>query len=462
MNALHPVAALFFLYALEPRLWPGAFAYLLAWALLPRWRGELAWGAPLFTLYLFWGLELSPEGFGDLTERLAAAGRLTAGLLVWAYAASLAVRGSRWAVAPLFVWAFLLRPGATAAALGLVAWIYWTFWLRRARQRERGAPFEVAPRALAAAALGALALAAFLAFSGWSPGSPAPSGPGGGPPPAGLEAPVREAPPEVGSGSGAPAAAGPRGRLVFPAWVDALSRYAAVLVGVATFLLLIVLGRIVWILLREPGRRIAVNRRAVLLGVLVLLTLLFWAVWYGLLYGGEGVGAGAFAPEPPPARVPGAGLGEPPAEVPAPAPAWPGWALGGALGLGLLALVVLIAALVALLPRLFRSEEGALENAVESAVARGRTARQAGRVRAAYRGFLLAMRPQLPKRASETPQEYARRVAARRPPLAEAVRELTRLYEPVRYGGLADEAEAAAAEAWLRRIENELAKEEET
>ncbi|WP_287409640.1 DUF4129 domain-containing protein [Oceanithermus sp.] len=65
-------------------------------------------------------------------------------------------------------------------------------------------------------------------------------------------------------------------------------------------------------------------------------------------------------------------------------------------------------------------------------------------------------------KASETPHEYAHRIAAREPALAEAVWGLTRLYEPVRYGGLADEAEAAAAEAWLRRIEKELEKGEET
>ncbi|WP_456445987.1 hypothetical protein, partial [Oceanithermus sp.] len=197
MKALLPVAAAFWLIALEPRLWPGALAYLLAWFLLVRWRGELVWGAPLFGLYLFWGLELRPEAFGDLTLRLQLAGRLTSGLLVWAYAAGLAQRRSRWAAVPLFAWGFLLRPEAAVAALGLAAWAYWNFWYLRAQHLERGADFRIAPRALAVAVLAALGLAALVGLSGWTPLAapraamvPVPSG-------GALETPTKAPPPAV-------------------------------------------------------------------------------------------------------------------------------------------------------------------------------------------------------------------------------------------------------------------------
>ncbi|ADR36048.1 hypothetical protein Ocepr_0590 [Oceanithermus profundus DSM 14977] len=464
MKALLPVAAVFWLVALEPRLWPGALAYLLAWLLLARWQGELVWGAPLFALYLFWGLELSPEAFGDLTLRLQLAGRLTSGLLVWAYAAGLAQRGSRWAVVPLFAWAFLLRPEAGVVGLGLAAWAYWNFWYLRAQYLERGAAFRIAPRALAAAVLAALALAALAGLSGWTPLAAPRAAPPPAPPWAALESPAPEPPPAApGLAGGAARAPAPAAGAALPGWVDALSRYAAVLAAVASFLLLLVLARIVWILLRPGGRRFGFAPRMLVLAALVLVSLLFWMAWYGFLYGGEGVGAGAFAPRPVPVTAPAVSGGAEPAEPPPAAPRWPGRVLGGALALGTLALAVLIAGLAFVLWRLLRGRASEAADApAGGAGPRPRTERHAGRVRAAYRTFLLAMRPRLPRQASETPHEYAHRIAVREPALAEAVWGLTRLYEPVRYGGLADEAEAAAAEAWLRRIEAELEKGEET
>lgn len=463
MQALLPVAAAFWLIALEPRLWPGALAYLLAWFLLVRWRGELVWGAPLFGLYLFWGLELRPEAFGDLTLRLQLAGRLTSGLLVWAYAAGLAQRRSRWAAVPLFAWAFLLRPEAAVAALGLAAWAYWNFWYLRAQHLERGADFRIAPRALAVAVLAALGLAALVGLSGWTPLAapraamvPVPSR-------GALETPTQAPPPPVVRGPSGRAAPAPAAGAALPGWVDALSRYAAVLAAAASFLLLLVLARIVWILLRPGERRFGFAPRMLVLAALVLISLLFWMAWYGFLYGGEGVGAGAFAPRPVPVTAPAVSAGAEPAEPSPAAPRRPGRVLGGALALGTLALALLIVGLAFALWKLLRSRAHEAEDPLAGgAGVRRRTERHAGRVRAAYRAFLLAMRPRLPRPASETPHEYAHRIAAREPALAEAVWGLTRLYEPVRYGGLADEAEAAAAEAWLQRIKAELEKGEET
>ncbi|WP_456446148.1 DUF4129 domain-containing protein, partial [Oceanithermus sp.] len=275
--------------------------------------------------------------------------------------------------------------------------------------------------------------------------------------------PTQAPPPPVVRGPSGRAAPAPAAGAALPGWVDALSRYAAVLAAVASFLLLLVLARIVWILLRPGERRFGFAPRMLVLAALVLISLLFWMAWYGFLYGGEGVGAGAFAPRPVPVTAPAVSAGAEPAEPSPAAPRWPGRVLGGALALGTLALALLIVGLAFALWKLLRSRAHEAEDPLAGgAGVRRRTERHAGRVRAAYRAFLLAMRPRLPRATSETPHEYAQRIAVREPALAEAVWGLTRLYEPVRYGGLADEAEAAAAEAWLQRIKAELEKGEET
>ena len=455
MKALLPVAAGFFLVALEPRLWPGAFLYLAAWVGLPRWRTELAWGAPLFTLYLFWGLGLEPAAAGDLVERTRLALRLALGLLAWAWAASLAARAGRSAPLPLFLWALALRPGGTVLALGVLAWVYWNYRLERWRYAERAAVFRVDGRALAVVALTALVLAGLVAVSVRPPSLLDRT----------VAAPAPAAPPASGgefSGGASPAArAAPERRPVapLPVWAEALGYYGTVLAAVASLVLLGILLRVLWLVLRSPGERSRLSRRAVVLAVLVVFAALFWAVGYGLLFRGEGVGGTPPVPVLPGAPEPAAGGGSAPGAPPGPALVWPGRVLGGAWALGVLMLVLLTLGLGYLLLRMMRTG-GAddVSRPVGRAPARAPSARHAGRVRAAYRAFLRRMRPLLPKRGSETPQEYARRITAHRPDLARAVWALTRLYEPVRYGGLADEAEAAQAEVWLARIETELEK----
>ena len=75
------------------------------------------------------------------------------------------------------------------------------------------------------------------------------------------------------------------------------------------------------------------------------------------------------------------------------------------------------------------------------------------RVREAYRVFLsLGARAGIPKVASETPQEFAARVAERHPSASGPSSRLTGLYEPVRYGQLADASGALEAETALRDL----------
>jgi len=455
VKALLPVAAGFFLVALEPRLWPGAFLYLAAWVGLPRWRTELAWGAPFFTLYLFWGLGLEPAAAVDLVERTRLALRLALGLLAWVWAASLAARAGRTAPLPLFLWALALRPGGAVLALGVLAWVYWNYRLERWRYAERAAVFRVDGRALVAVVLTALVLAGLVAVSVRPPSLPVPT----------VAAPAPAAPPSSGgefSGEASPAARAARWRrpvAPLPAWAEALGYYGTVLAAVASLILLGLLLRVLWVVLRSPGERPRLSRRAIVLAVLVIFAMLFWAVGYGLLFRGDGAGGPLPTPALPGGAVPVPGGEVLPDAPPGPARSWPGRLLGGVSALGVLLLVLMSSGLAYLLLRALRTD-GAddVSGSAGRAPARTPGARHAGRVRAAYRVFLRRMRRLLPKRGSETPQEYARRIAAQRPDLARAVWALTRLYEPVRYGGLADEAEAAQAEAWLARIETELKK----
>lgn len=76
------------------------------------------------------------------------------------------------------------------------------------------------------------------------------------------------------------------------------------------------------------------------------------------------------------------------------------------------------------------------------------------RVRQAYLTFLeLATRWGLPRTAAETPLEFARRFGKKFVPFASAAQTLTELYEPVRYGQLAAETHALAAEDALLEIQ---------
>ncbi len=69
------------------------------------------------------------------------------------------------------------------------------------------------------------------------------------------------------------------------------------------------------------------------------------------------------------------------------------------------------------------------------------------RVRVAYQTFLEYAQAQgIPRTQAETPLEFARRYAEKNPETQEAVTTLTHLYEPVRYGQLADETHALKAE----------------
>lgn len=79
------------------------------------------------------------------------------------------------------------------------------------------------------------------------------------------------------------------------------------------------------------------------------------------------------------------------------------------------------------------------------------------RIRRAYRLLLALLEGHaLGRQGSETPQEYLGRLRDLHPELADPAQTITRLYEPVRYGGQSDEAGALAAEDALDRIRRRL------
>ena len=79
------------------------------------------------------------------------------------------------------------------------------------------------------------------------------------------------------------------------------------------------------------------------------------------------------------------------------------------------------------------------------------------RVREAYRAFLaLCTRNGLVRLESETPLEFAQRLGQRQALAMDFASELTRLYEPVRYGGVSDSAGAQAAERALVALKSVL------
>jgi Domain of unknown function (DUF4129) len=79
------------------------------------------------------------------------------------------------------------------------------------------------------------------------------------------------------------------------------------------------------------------------------------------------------------------------------------------------------------------------------------------RVREAYRAFLvLCTSNGLVRLESETPLEFAQRLGQRQVSALEHASTLTRLYEPVRYGGVSDSDGASAAERALIALRNIL------
>jgi len=451
VTALYALALVVFATVTPPMLWPGALVFVLAWAIFPRWRSHLAWSAVFFSLYLFFGSD--PQDSAEMRRLALLAGKLTFGLLAFAWSATLAESNSSWAPLPFFTWAFLARPSGLVLGLGLLAWAGWQLVRQQRQNRELGRSFAIDPRGGLLAAVIILALAALLANAGTITrqqqthvAAPASTISNSGPT---AVAP----PPSRGGGK----AAIPAERVSLPLSWEALAfKLLNWLISLGLLVLLALVTTLWWRLLTTPTTRQRVDRKSLLLVLLAVISLALGITLFALAFPGKGIGLGnasqTVASSPGPQQI--GEQSQPTATKKA------GW-LGLFLLLAAFSMLGLIIFLAYLLFQLLRHEPAVDPEETAAPPPGRRTPEFAGRVRTAYREFLRLMLAHAPVSRSETPREYARRLEKRFPQLAGWVRELTDLYEPVRYGGLADEREAARAEELVGLIAAELERERE-
>ena len=435
---------------LPPEAVPGWLAFVVVYLRFPPGRILAVFLAPLFVAYLGWGVDPKDA----LAVQRAAWRMLAFAPLAWGFALSwtLFERGRRWGWLALGLVVLALAPSGFTLAFGVVVAALWQAAIQARAAAELGTSVRWQPRALAGLVLGVVLVAGALALVGsWAWPRPEPVSTPQAATPAPAPTPTVDAVPAARS---APVSSPVWPRVGRPS--PALER--AFQLFVSLMLLLVALGLLaIWIRGRGgPRTRWRGFWAALLLGVVLLAVVAFWIFFLAALAPGEGSGGGLAWPRAAPS-APTVPTPAPSPEVPAP----PRRALSGSwawLVLAVLALALL--AVVRAWRWLFVGADEARDEAASVREGRGAPTRAgAGRVRAAYRRFLRAARRRLPRAGYETPREYARRFGARFPELAGAAWGLTRLYEPVRYGGRADAEEAARAEAWADVLEAGLKEE---
>jgi len=428
------------LWAVPVNFWVPALAYTAAYVGLAPIRLGLGLLAPLFFLAGMGKFAWTPAGFLQSLEGAT---------LVWGFSLSYrwARLGSRWAVLPLGVAALFFRP--EGGTLGLLLWAAVALaFASRSQELERvdrRALFALGVALLVALALafGAGQLPVLRSLAGGS--RPAPVATSIGP-----ARPV-PAPASPNRGPGAPSPVSSPARIRIPGWFP------------GALLALAWLGAL-WLFLARPrpgGRVASGSSRWELAKVLmVVLGLGFWLL------------APLVWPTPFAVRGPGFLLpGRPRVVGPSPtagvsAPPSAGAERGSPTSRSSPDLGPVIPALAVLLPVLFLVAGGALKGLTRKRVgrggsldgrrrlgARGDGATAAEGVRRAYRRFLRAVRPVLPRRPWETPREHARRFSNAYPGLGAMALELVELYEPVRYGGKTGFAQAGRAEILAALLE---------
>jgi len=458
VKALYALALVIFAAATPPALWPGALVFIALWALFPRWRVYLAWLAGVFALYLFCGSD--PHDAAEMKRLALLAGRLALGLLAFAWSAALAENDSYLAPVPFLLWALLSRPGGLTLGLSLLAWVSWQLVRQQRQSRELGREFKTDARA--ALATGAFLLGSLLLLA--SVGGPAPFAQKPSHPPAVAERTIAGQKGQPATSAEQPATTSQRAEpatpketvVTLPGWLDFFFRSFNRLISAALVLTLGLLLALWWRLLKVPSSRRHIERGSVLLVLLAIIGVSVGVLIFAFAFPGEGgfweaaaqqLRAGGTAP------VASGAASQTVSK-------YGGW-LGPLLVVGGFSLLALILLLAYTIFRLLRSEPQAAAAAAQTPPAGRRTPEFAGRVRAAYREFLRLMLGHAPVRRSETPREYASRLEKRFAEIAVWVGELTDLYEPVRYGGLADEEEAERAEKLVRQIAAALERERE-
>jgi len=453
VTALYALALVVFAAATPPILWPGALIFVLVWAFFPRWRAHLTWSVGFFTLYLFIGSD--PSDTAEMRRLALLAGELALGMLAFAWSAALAGGNSSWAPLPFLAWALLARPSGLVLGLALLAWAGWQLVRQQQQSRELGRSFAIDPRAgkLAAAILALMVLLILavgtLKLPGASPGATAS--------PAAPSTTVASPQEPTGATPSSEQTIRPEPVIVLPPWQLLVFKAFNRLIDVSLVALLLLLAVLWWRLLTTPAERQRVDRRSLILVLLALAGLTLAAIWLPMAFPGEGTGLdyGSHG------AVVESGDLEAGGESPTPKHVTQNSWLGYLLIIASLGVLAIIGVMIYLVVKLLGYEPQPAAKEASAPPPGKRTPEFAGRVRTAYREFLRLMLAHAPASRSETPREYARRLEKRFPQLADWVRELTDLYEPVRYGGLADEREAARAEEMVGLIAAELERERE-
>jgi len=346
--------------------------------------------------------------------------------------------------------------------LALLAWAGWQLVRQQRQNRELGRSFTVDPQAgkLVAAILALMVVLLIVAIGtlklpGASPGATSSSG--------ALASPA--APSTTVASPQNPAGTPPGNEQAIPSepvivplpWELLVFKTLNGLINIALLVLLILIAVLWWRLLTTPAERRRVDRKSLILVLLATVGLAMVAIWLPLAFPGEGTGLD-YGPH---GTVVESGGLEAGGESPAPEHVIRNSWLGYLLIIASLGVLTIIGIMIFLIVKLLGHEPQPAAEKASAPPPGKRTPEFAGRVRTAYREFLRLMLAHAPASRSETPREYARRLEKRFPQLAGWVRELTDLYEPVRYGGLADEREAARAEKLVGLIAAELERERE-
>lgn len=442
------VLGLLLLWAvLPPSLWPGLIAgTLLFWGL---WRSRYANGFLWFSvfpgLYVFWGVEINIESLLRAFEQW---GTLSMALVLWGSLASAALRSDRWAVAwmlPLVLW----QP--TGWVVGLLALLQGVYSLERERAmaQEVGRGFDRPPRNLIAA----LTVVALVGLSVLALPIPQGLDLGGGK----TNPPLTEATPtnQPLSATANRSTATPTPQEVRTYRESTFSRFAentaAWLQTGGAFLVALALVLVVAATLRQRATK---QRGGWALMPLLVVTLTWGMLlaWFVLSGSGQGEGSGAGIAGPSGGANAMGQASTPPTAIQRETSA------DGAALFSLSLAGVLFAGTVLLLWLAWRLWRLPPEHPMAIAVRKSHIpadplATPPDRIRRAYQAFLQSMRGLgLGRSPFESPREYALRLARTSPTASSGLLELTQLYEPVRYGAIANPHHAERAENLAKEL----------
>lgn len=440
VQAQWALVLIFSFLALPKESWPGLVCgVILFWALWrSHYREGFAWFSSLPGLYHFLGVEATQE---SLLAAFGAWGLVSFGLLLLSLTVSSASRGARFPVLYLLP-LIALRPEGYMLGIVLLIQSLWTLTREASLSGQLGRRWVTTPKAPAGllAAAVVLAAGASLAPLGIATDSPPPSKVAE----PGAHAVKPPAPAEPRSEPGLPEG----GNLASSKRARAVSTQTNplplldIFIQVTLALAVLVLGIAFVLAVRARARGQPLLRGHLMPLLVASFGLGMLLAWFQLSRGDAGAAEGPVTALP---RAPGGSADQ--TVAPGGSSALP--VLDAAAVVGLLAALAAVVVLSAVAWSLARQLKKEPSHPSEASPRRGEgeKAASASRIRRAYQQFLRLMEQRgYPRTVYESPREYATRLGKHSPAVHAELHELTGLYEPVRYGGYADEAQAERAE----------------